>query len=99
MRQKLLFAGIVVASVTFRQPALAQQACEKLKGLHLPGVEITSAAAIPEGPLATASAATPNAQPVVIPARCVVHAVARPTSDSEIGIEIRDRTITFAPHA
>jgi feruloyl esterase len=84
MNQKLLFAAIIVASVTFRQPALAQQACEKLKDLHLPGVEITSAAAVPEGQLTTAS----NAQPVVVPARCAVHAIARPTSDSEIGIEI-----------
>ena len=88
MNQKLLFAGIIVALVTLPQPALAQQACEKLKDLHLPGVEITLAATVAEGPLSAASAATPNAQPVVVPAHCAVRAVARPTSDSEIGIEI-----------
>lgn len=88
MRQQLLLAGIAVASMTFRQPALAQQACEKLKELHLPGVEITSAAEVPEGPLAAAPAAAPNAKPVVLPARCAVRAIARPTSDSEIGMEI-----------
>src|SRR4051794_14640776 len=84
MRKQLLLAGIVVALTTFRQPALAQQACEKLKDLHLPGVEITSAAEVAEGPLAAA----PNASPVVLPARCAVRAIARPTSDSEIGMEI-----------
>ena len=88
MNQTLLFAGAVFASVTFCQPARAQQACEKLKDLHLPGVEITLAATVAEGPLSAASAATPNAQPVVVPAHCAVRAVARPTSDSEIGIEI-----------
>jgi len=82
MRNTLLFACII------SMPAFAQQPCEKLKDLRLPGVEITSATLVAEGPLPATPGALPLAQPAVVPARCAVKAVSRPTSDSQIGIEV-----------
>jgi feruloyl esterase len=88
MGNTFFFVGMAFVGAAIAQPAFAQESCEKLKGLLLPGVEIASAALVPEGPLAMASAINPNAAPAVVPARCEVKAVARPTSDSEIGLEI-----------
>ena len=62
----------------------AQQPCEKLASLPLPKTEITSAVSAPAGAV-TLPGAT---KPVDLPARCVVKAIARPTSDSEIKLEV-----------
>ena len=81
------FAGIFLLSA-LGQAASAQQACEKLKDLKLPRVEITFAGMVGEGPLSIPSGGNPNATPPVMPAHCDVKVVAKPTSDSEIGIEV-----------
>ncbi len=60
----------------------AQQPCEKLTDLKLPQVTIASAQTLPAGPIGG------GARPVQAPERCVVKAVARPTSDSEITFEV-----------
>ena len=67
-------------------PALyAQVACEKLIDLKLPKTEILSAVPAPAGAFSTGAA---NASPIDVPARCIVKAVARPTTDSEIKLEV-----------
>jgi feruloyl esterase len=64
----------------------AQGACETLASLTLPRTSITSAAVVPEGPIATGRAGGPA--PIVVPARCVVKGVTKPSSDSEIRFEV-----------
>lgn len=66
--------------------SLAQMSCEALKGLNLDKVTINSAALVPEGPEPKLPG-SPD-PPRIVPAHCRVQAVARPTSDSEIGFEI-----------
>lgn len=69
----------------FTGVATAQQVCEQLSSLKLPHTSITSAAAIPAGNVPGGpGGSTPNQAP----ARCVVKAVARPTTDSEIKFEV-----------
>jgi feruloyl esterase len=74
---------MVVTSLALATPAVlvAQQSCEKLAELKLPTVTITSAESLPAAP-ASGAGTRPS------PARCVVKAVARPTSDSEIKFEV-----------
>ncbi len=81
----LLFAPALMAVMA---PSLrAQQSCEQLVDLKLPHTSITSSTLVPEGPFSGPAAAA-NARAVTVPARCVVKAVARPTSDSEIKFEV-----------
>ena len=69
-------------------PALsAQQPCESLAGLKLAHTAITSSIPVGEGPL-SGSNGPGNSPPVVVPARCVVKGVTKPTSDSEIKFEV-----------
>ena len=75
---------LLAASV---EPARAQQACADLMDLDLPYTTITSAAMVAEGPIPR-PAIFGNAGPVVAPARCEVKAIARPTTDSEIRLEV-----------
>ena len=69
------------------EPALAQQACSELSALSLPHTTIMSAAIVPEGPIPQ-PAIFGNAPPIVAPERCEVHAITRPTKDSEIHLEV-----------
>ena len=64
----------------------AQGACESLASLALPHTSVTSAAVVPEGPVGGGRAGGPA--PIVVPARCVVKAVTKPSSDSEIRFEV-----------
>src|SRR6185437_942975 len=57
--------------------AYAQQACEKLTSLVVPGLQITSAASVPAGPFTLPNAA-PGATPQMLPAFCLVAAVVNP---------------------
>ena len=75
-------------SYPFAQPGFARQSCEKLKDLGLPKVEITSATLVQAGPFATSVPTVAGTASVELPSHCEVKVVARPTSDSEIGIEI-----------
>ena len=73
------------AVIALAQTLFAQQHCDKLIDLKLPSVEVTSAIFLAAGTVATGIGNTP---PIDMPARCIVKAIARPTSDSEIKIEI-----------
>ena len=64
-----------------------QASCESLATLTRAHTSIVSAAIVPEGPL-TAGGRGGAAAPLVVPARCVVKAVTRPSSDSEIRFEL-----------
>src|SRR5690242_2694935 len=66
--------------------AAAQQPCERLTGLKLPYAAVTSAQAVPAGPVS--SGGRDNSPPLSAPARCVVHGIIRPTHDSEIRFEL-----------
>lgn len=76
------------AAYPFAQLRFAQQSCEKLQELRLPKVEIVSATFMQAGSVAGSALTIAGTAPVELAARCQVNAVARPTSDSEIGIEI-----------
>ena len=67
--------------------ANAQQACADLKDLELPHTTITSASVATEGPIPQ-PAIFGSTDPIVAPERCEVQAIARPTKDSEIRIEL-----------
>jgi feruloyl esterase len=75
-----------MAPAAFALAASAQQSCETLTALKLPYTTITSAAMLPEG--VVAELARPNAPAVTAPARCVVKAITRPSSDSAIKFEV-----------
>src|SRR5262249_28985441 len=66
----------------------AQQSCQSLTGLKLPHTTITSAALLPEGPIPLPRPARGNETSLMAPARCVVKATGRPSSDSEIRFEL-----------
>jgi tannase/feruloyl esterase len=76
----LIIAGRAMPTV------IAQGTCESLASLALPHTSITSAAVVPEGAVTGGRAGGPP--PIVAPARCVVKAVTRPSSDSEIKLEV-----------
>ena len=65
---------------------VAQQACEGLKNLHLPNVTITSTVLIPTGP-GPGVPGFPSPK-TIVPEHCAVQAIARPTSDSEIHLDV-----------
>ncbi len=83
----MISSSSVFAIAAILAPALfAQQPCEKLASLELPHTTITAAAQLPEGPLTFPSLTGPLT--VTAATRCVVKAVAKPTSDSEIRFEV-----------
>ena len=88
MRNRLLCVSIAFLSIALGQASSAQQTCEKLKGLQLPKVEITSATLVRAGSFASSVPTVAGRATVVLAAHCVVKAVAQPSSDSEVGIEI-----------
>lgn len=63
--------------------AYAQQPCEKLVALAVPGLRITSAVSVPAGPFLLPNAA-PGAQPYIVPAFCRVAGVVAPEVRFEI---------------
>jgi hypothetical protein len=83
MLTRLFTGALLLASI---EPLVAQQACSGLSALSLPHTTITSAVSAPEG--AIPSAGPGNAALVTAPAHCDVQAVARPTKDSEIRLQI-----------
>jgi feruloyl esterase len=67
--------------------AFAQTPCEQLKSLRLADANITSAESVDAGPFR--SPATPNpATGLILPAYCRVAATLKPTSDSDIKMEV-----------
>lgn len=88
MHFRPLYVALAILSAAFCHASFAQQSCEKLKELQLPKAEITSATSVPAGFFAGSVPTVAGAATVNLPPHCVVRAIARPTSDSEIGIEI-----------
>ena len=84
MRTRLFAGALLLAAL---QPLLAQQTCASLSALSLPHTTIVSAVDAPEGALAT-PAVFGGGAPAVVPARCEVQAIARPTKDSEIRLQV-----------
>src|SRR5713226_2940147 len=71
--------------------AFAETPCDRLKSLSLPDTTITAAESVAAGPYqppapAAAGAAQPSA--VMLPAHCRVAAVLKPSSDSNIEMEV-----------
>ena len=90
----ITFALVLAGSV------LAAAPCESLKALALPGTTITAAEVIPAGPYTVPGPGVgappapggrgpaPGTPSLILPARCRVAAVLKPSSDSEIEIEV-----------
>ena len=76
-----LFLGALLLTPAF----CARDACEKLNDLKLDKAEITSAVSAPAGAFSTGAG---NAPSIDVPAHCVVSVIARPTTDSEIKLEV-----------
>jgi hypothetical protein len=87
MPNRFLSAVPVLLAGQFVQALSAQQSCENLAGLKLAHTDIISSVLVAEGPF-SASNGFGNLPPVDLPARCVIKAIARPTSDSEIKFEV-----------
>ena len=75
MLTRFFASALLLAAI---EPLLAQQTCSSLSALALPHTTITSAVMAPEGTIAS----------VVVPARCEVQAITRPTKDSEIRLRV-----------
>src|SRR5438046_7910049 len=81
---RIPLASLVLLGVSVA-PLFAQQTCQGLAGLVLEHATITSATAVPEGPLPGGGR---GGAPVVAPAHCAVQGIIRPTKDSEIHFEL-----------
>lgn len=68
--------------------AAARRACETLKSMRLPHLSIVAATFVEEGVIAGSSPTISGPTSIRVPAHCEVSAMARPTSDSDIGIAI-----------
>ena len=66
------------------QPAAQSRACASLSSLAIPDVTISSAADVAAGPFS----APGSGRPMTVPVFCRVAAVAAPTADSHINIEV-----------
>ena len=62
--------------------------CERLKSLSLPDTTITAAESVPAGPFVVPGSTQNNPPPLQAAARCRVTAMIKPSSDSEIEIEV-----------
>jgi feruloyl esterase len=93
------FAGALLIGLGVAPPAHAQQPCEALANLKLPYTTITSAKMVPEGPLAPpTTAVAPTGRGAgggggrgnapVVPARCEVRGIIKPSGDSNIGFAV-----------
>ena len=88
---RFMFSAVAAVLVSVAAPAAAAS-CESLSALALPAAEVTSAATVPAGafrppaaPGGNPAAASPFAS---LPAFCRVTATLKPTSDSDIRIEV-----------
>ncbi len=81
-------AGVMLAGVAVTSPSQAAPAreCESLTTLNLPHATVVSAKAVSAGPTTMTTFAGPVT--LDVPARCEMHGVSRPSSDSEIGFEL-----------
>lgn len=80
--------ALVMLLTAISQPGFAANRCETLARLDLPHVEISSASLVPAGLFASSAPTVAGSTPAALAAHCEIKAIARPTPDSEIGIEI-----------
>jgi len=89
---KILVGGwcaLIVAVVMSARPAAATTSCESLTSLTLPNATITLARPVDAGAFAPADPAGGGAQPLNAPrAFCRVAATLKPSSDSDIKVEV-----------
>ena len=89
---KILVGGwcaLIVAVLTSARPAAATTSCEGLTSLTLPNATVTLARPVDAGAFAPADPAGAGAQPLNAPrAFCRVAATLKPSSDSDIKVEI-----------
>jgi hypothetical protein len=78
--------AIMVTSSSYAQTRAATRSCESLTMLKLPHATIVSAKTVAAGPIAMATIQGPVN--LDVPARCEVHAISRPSADSEIGFDV-----------
>lgn len=81
MTNRIALLGILASAQTL----FAQSPCEKLTNVKLTKAEIVTVSYAAAGPF---SAGGPTAPTIDVPDRCIVKIVARPTTDSEIKIEV-----------
>jgi len=81
-------AGVLAFAIGDRAVTVfaAQDSCRSLVSLALPHTFITEAAVVPEG--AAGGGRQGGPAPTMVPARCVVTGVTKPSSDSEIRFEV-----------
>jgi feruloyl esterase len=83
-----VIALLVAASIT-RPPLEAAGSCESLAGIRLPNTTVTAAQAVNSGPVFPAEAAAAGRPPLTAPHPfCRVAATLKPSSDSDIQIEV-----------
>ena len=79
----------VLLTASFGGAAFAQgTSCESLASLALPNTTITLAQAVPAGELPQAGRGGRGAAPLTVPAFCRIAATLKPSSDSEIKMEL-----------
>src|SRR5580700_625903 len=86
-------AFVIPVSALCCVAAFAQTPCQNLKSLSLPGVEFTAVETVAAGPYqppagAGRGAGGPAIPPRVLPAHCRVAATLRPSTDSDIKMEL-----------
>ena len=85
-RWALGFVAVALFLAPAPAPAAFQETtCAELAALTIPDVTVNGAALVAAGPYTPPG---PRPAPVTLPAHCRVEATARPTSDSEIKIEV-----------
>jgi feruloyl esterase len=79
---------VLLATVTGRQTLDAAASCESLSSLTLPNTTITLAQTVPAGGFTAPTTGGAGAQLTNLPAFCRVAATLRPSSDSDIKVEV-----------
>lgn len=91
MSRLVIGVCVILAALVAVPPTLrAARSCETLASLALPGVNVTLAQAVPAGTFTLPGQATAAQQEALakLPALCRVAATLRPSSDSDIKIEV-----------
>jgi feruloyl esterase len=87
---RIINLAVLLAAVTFGATSAHAATCESLSALRLPDTTITMAQAVPAGTFAPPGSTAAQQSPSLtnLPAFCRVAATLRPTSDSDIKIEV-----------
>ena len=82
---RIALAGLIFLGMS-SAPLFAEQTCQELMSMALEHATITSATAVPEGPVS--GGGRDGGPPVIAPAHCAVQGIILPTKDSEIHFEL-----------